>query len=736
MKHIYLNILLFLSCLTVTAQNDCEDALVICGDASYAGLDVDGFGTQEISAINSCSGQENNSVWFKVKIDQGGTLGFVLTPDNTDLVVDFDFWVFGPDVECGELGSAVRCSTTNPLQAGLEYNTTGMNDVETETTGGPGPEGNGYVQWMTVEDDEIYYLVIDRSHGDADFSIDWTGTATFNGVYFENTGDETVSYNIVKCDLDGVNDQSTTFDLTIHEATFIGAQENVAITYHLNANDMILGTNAIGNPENFSNTSATKPIYLRMTHTETECFDEYTFNIVVTSTVTAGEPLDLFACDTNGNGIGQFDLAGNDEIVNGGMEGAEVTYYGTAEDAENDENALPALYENTLPYQQELWVRLENDLDECDGYDIKSFTIAVIPLPQFNNPEDIPLELTACGENGTALFDLTVYEEMFMEGQGNITFTYHETADDALNGGNMISNTESYYPVSNPTTIYVNGTDNATGCFAVIEIELLVNDLPEAIQPEPFLLCDYDDENPIPEPFDLTGTIPQIIADQENLKVSFHYSFEDAENFENEIATPEEYMADMIEDVYSRVTNIETGCYRVIVLEFDTVEPPVAETPQIFEGNTPIAVMLYEIDVEAEGSVTWYATGADAESGENPLSENTEITESGTYYVTQTIDGCESEPFEVVIDILLGNDVFTAAMFNYYPNPVTDVFYLKSDKEIEKVLVYNIVGQQVVEEVINQENAEVNMGRLPAGTYVVRAISAEGFSKNIKVVKR
>src|SRR5690606_6233875 len=141
------------------------------GDMSYRNLDATGIGDIQEIGTNACNSQENNSLWLKIQIKDAGTLGFILTPDSSDLVVDFDFWMFGPDVECGELGTAIRCSTTNPLNAQLDYNTTGMNDTETDISEGPGADGNAFINWIEVEDDEIYFLIIDRPHGSSDFSI-------------------------------------------------------------------------------------------------------------------------------------------------------------------------------------------------------------------------------------------------------------------------------------------------------------------------------------------------------------------------------------------------------------------------------------------------------------------------------------------------------------------------------------------------------------------------------------
>ena len=96
---------LFLSscCLYAQEPTDCSNAIIVCGN-SDVNLDVNGIGIQELSGSNTCGSQENNSLWFQVNIKTGGKLGFVLTPTfsdgttNTDLAIDFDFFIF--DVFC------------------------------------------------------------------------------------------------------------------------------------------------------------------------------------------------------------------------------------------------------------------------------------------------------------------------------------------------------------------------------------------------------------------------------------------------------------------------------------------------------------------------------------------------------------------------------------------------------------------------------------------------------------
>jgi hypothetical protein len=144
--------------ITIKAQNfanDCTNAIVICGNENLVS-NSSGFGnTQEIAG---CGSYEHNSLWIKINIVQAGTLGFNLIPSDPALNVDYDFWVFGPNRNCGaSLGNPIRCNTVNPLPppngANLSSNMTGMDGSTLATQSGPGPGSTGstgYVRWLDV----------------------------------------------------------------------------------------------------------------------------------------------------------------------------------------------------------------------------------------------------------------------------------------------------------------------------------------------------------------------------------------------------------------------------------------------------------------------------------------------------------------------------------------------------------------------------------------------------------
>ncbi|MGZ0014781.1 T9SS type A sorting domain-containing protein [Yeosuana sp. AK3] len=79
------------------------------------------------------------------------------------------------------------------------------------------------------------------------------------------------------------------------------------------------------------------------------------------------------------------------------------------------------------------------------------------------------------------------------------------------------------------------------------------------------------------------------------------------------------------------------------------------------------------------------------------------------------------------------NDL-TQFNFKSYPNPANDFIKLSAEKNINKIEVYNLLGQQVKSELINRNEAEVNISSLSKGVYLVKAFidDAEGTYKFVK----
>jgi gliding motility-associated-like protein len=526
----FLFTLLFIFAYTNSfAQNDCSDALVVCGNTGFDGLSATGVGIQELSGSNNCGSQENNSIWLRIVINQGGTLGFTLIPESSNIGIDFDFFIFGPNVNCGNIGQSIRCSTTNPQAAGSNSNTTGLNSSETDTSEGPGAAGNNFLQWLTVNDGDSYFLVIDRPIGSSNFSLTWTGTATFNEppVFDIPSG---VAINLEECDSDATNDQLTVFNLAQNTPIIIGSQTNVAVTYHFNSNDAIVGENAISNPATFTNTTNPQTLYARITDVNSGCFNKTSFEISVINTITV--PFSTFAiCDDNSdgnsaNGLVTFNLNEATAAIMDGQDISNLTinYYATNQNALNNFNPLPINYTNTIANQETVFIKVANP-DNCSK--IEAITLTVNPLPLVINTS-----LTQCdpgfNPDEITVFNLNEATSILTNGNNNLSVNF-------FFNGNPIN--ENYTNISNPQQIQAVVTNLTTACFSTSTVELNVNVVNPIVSIPP--VCDDEGAENGFASFDLSNTDLVLTPTQ---TVRFYESLEEALLEQNDIVNTSNYI--------------------------------------------------------------------------------------------------------------------------------------------------------------------------------------------------
>lgn len=464
------------------SQNDCMTAIVACGNTSYNNLSVFGVGTDvEINNNNSCQGQENNIIWIKVNIKTPGTLGFKITPANRDIEVDFDFYVFGPNANCNNLGTAIRCSTTNPKASNSSNNTTGMNATETDASEGPGSLGNNYLKWLDVLANETYYLAIDRFTGDSDFDLNWTGSATFNEppTINPNTGGQ--SFDIEKCETDPVLDQVTNFNLTQNSAAAIGSQLNVIGSYHTFESDAITGNSPVLNPTNFINTSNPQKIFLRLTNTITGCSAYSTFNLNIIPFPSL-DPDDLSKCDLNNDGFETFNLTDNTAKLINNTPNIVVSYHGN----ENDAVSIPNNYTNQIANtDQIIWARIKNSITGC--YVNKPFKIIVNKLPTV-----VSTQITQCDfefmPDGKTIFNLNEANAVLTNNNADYKTTFFLNIPDAAANSNI--QPTIFTNSTNPQTLVVRVTNSITGCFSLSTLVLNVSVNPT--QTKSLINCDDD----------------------------------------------------------------------------------------------------------------------------------------------------------------------------------------------------------------------------------------------------
>lgn len=83
---------------------------------------------------------------------------------------------------------------------------------------------------------------------------------------------------------------------------------------------------------------------------------------------------------------------------------------------------------------------------------------------------------------------------------------------------------------------------------------------------------------------------------------------------------------------------------------------------------------------------------------------------------------------------ILGTSENTIKGFRFFPNPTSNVINLNSQDKIERVAIYNILGQKVVDQNINAISSQLNVANLVTGTYLME-VSVEDKTATYKIIK-
>lgn len=86
-------------------------------------------------------------------------------------------------------------------------------------------------------------------------------------------------------------------------------------------------------------------------------------------------------------------------------------------------------------------------------------------------------------------------------------------------------------------------------------------------------------------------------------------------------------------------------------------------------------------------------------------------------------------------NIVLANETFKTSSIKMYPNPTTNVLNIEALSIIDKVTVYNILGQEVISKTVGSSSMSLDVSDLHSGVYVINA-TIEGVTSTSKFVKK
>ncbi|GAB1856615.1 hypothetical protein MHTCC0001_14500 [Flavobacteriaceae bacterium MHTCC 0001] len=226
---------------------------------------------------------------------------------------------------------------------------------------------------LPVSESGNYKVTINSNNGECDI---------IEGQAFVLVNELPVGFNhtILQCDEDGLKDGITSFNL---EEALVNLTENptdMSARFYRDA----ARTNIITNPTSFTNSLPNQIIYTEVYNTKTLCKVDVELTLDVSITDTSN--IEIKVCDDDGSledGFYEFNLKEGDmAIIDGLPSNLNISYYKNYEDALIEQNKLSNLYTNTVPYNDIIYARVEND-NSC--YGISEVALTVNQPPQIEN---------------------------------------------------------------------------------------------------------------------------------------------------------------------------------------------------------------------------------------------------------------------------------------------------------------------------------------------------------------
>ncbi len=415
---------------------------------------------------------------------------------------------------------------------------------------------------------------------------------------------ETPAFNVIPeieaCD-DEIADGITEFDLNSYNEIITGGNPDVTVTYHATQEFAQAGFPAL--PVFYTNTTNPEDIWVRVSDVS-GCYGVFMSELVVVPRPEIFEPLPLIYCDDDNDGFGTFILTDADEQVVGGNPAGNlvVSYHVTLSDAINGVLPLVSPYDNEVPFDQIIYVRLFDIASGC--YNTTILHLLVEERPAITDPQ--PLVVCDTDGDGIAVFNLTDAEPDILQGLTGGPYVVSYFTDVAMTSA--IVNPFSFSNSVNPQTIYVMVSDTNNDCESFTTLELRVEIPPLLVNPTPIELCDQtdilgpDDELEI---FDLTSRIAEITGDDLSVSVSFFESFADLQTNTNAIADPTAYqniiggVVQNPQTIWLRAEDVNTSC----VVDTGAVTLDLIVNP-LPSPITPTPLELCDIDNDGFGAFT------------------------------------------------------------------------------------------------------------------------------------
>lgn len=381
------------------------------------------------------------------------------------------------------------------------------------------------------------------------------------------------------------------------------------------------------------------------------------------------------------------------------------------------------------------------DFDFTDSFGCTyTETVCIDVAPELTTAA--PNDIIVCQPSGAATIDLTAQNTQVLNGldatQYSVSF-YNDSANADAGTNAIIMPTA--YDVTGDESVFIRVEENASGCYDVVQLDILYSTAEYNFAPDLELCEDPSDATIVPV-FDLVSQNATILGSQSSteFRVDYFTSQADADSNMNVIANPDFY-ASTGETIYVRVSNIQDpNCFNTGIFDLIVNAPPTIGNAQDItecdespiDGSTPFDFSINDAAIldgqsSAGFTVSYHTSQIDADSGSNALSPNA-IVSAGTIYarLVDNSTGCyNTSTFNFIVETC---EVEVPEGFSPNGDMINDTFSIPGIDQYDnfELKVFNRLGSVVYEtkasnyvEFAGIPNAGLNSGDglLPVGTY-------------------
>ena len=442
---------------------------------------------------------------------------------------------------------------------------------------------------------------------------------------------------------DDNNDGLHAVDL-LNLTNYIGnSLPNINITFFESLNDQLNNSPILSS--SYTLTQSTTTLFINIENES--CMERTVINLLLNEVIQFNSIPNQFVCDNNTDGFKLVDLSSLSEGIIENIEGFQVNYFDTLENAESNTSPLPNSYTN-ITNPQTIFVRISEDLTSCT--DVSSFELIVIEAPSITSPS--PIIVCDTDLDGFSIIDLNSIIPTLTDSSTEMSFHFFTSLQNATNEISPIINTNSFD--TNTQQIYIRVEENSStlNCPIIVPLDIIVNTLPVINNIQTYNVC-VDDFN---TPTYLFNTKDDEILNEQTGMEVFYY--EDS-SYNQLINKNQPYTANSFpETIFVKVDNItDSNCFSLDSFVIDITKVPeynITNNIDVIKCDNGEIDGSVEIDfneiiaklndgISSNPIFSFHTTLEHAENNSNPLPLNYENTTNPQILfvrIENSLNGC------------------------------------------------------------------------------------------------